>query len=324
MRKRIICMLLCVLLAVVAAGCGCRHEWQDATCTTPKTCTECEETEGEALGHDWTPATCTEAETCTVCGETQGKALGHTLSEATCTEAAVCTVCGAEEGEPLGHNMAEATCTEASVCTVCGLEEGEPLGHTTRDWWEIVEAAPIGGTGVHAKLCDTCEEVMESEEYTLTPAVLIDDYELELGVWYFMSEDLMLTVEHIAGESGAYGVFADGESFGPMISFTKNGEEASDDEPFDQIIMMQSVSEGDGSIVVFANCVSFMMSYIDPTLGDEEVCYEEFSQIFSEMGVSADGKSLENEKELNGNIYKVSLMPVGGNVSLVTCGIRAA
>ena len=33
------------------AACGCKHEWQDASCTSPKTCTLCGETEGEAADH---------------------------------------------------------------------------------------------------------------------------------------------------------------------------------------------------------------------------------------------------------------------------------
>ena len=41
----------------------CTHEWTDATCTAPKTCALCGETEGEALGHSY------ETGTCTVCGE---------------------------------------------------------------------------------------------------------------------------------------------------------------------------------------------------------------------------------------------------------------
>ena len=32
----------------------CEHEWTEATCFDPKTCTRCGETEGEALGHKWT------------------------------------------------------------------------------------------------------------------------------------------------------------------------------------------------------------------------------------------------------------------------------
>ncbi len=54
------------------------HDWKDATCTEPKTCKTCGETEGEALGHDWEwvidkEATTTEEgekhEECKVCGE---------------------------------------------------------------------------------------------------------------------------------------------------------------------------------------------------------------------------------------------------------------
>ena len=35
------------------------HEWTDATCTEPKTCVTCGETEGEALGHDYVDGVCT-------------------------------------------------------------------------------------------------------------------------------------------------------------------------------------------------------------------------------------------------------------------------
>jgi hypothetical protein len=32
------------------------HKWTEATCTAPKTCQTCGETEGAALGHQWTTA----------------------------------------------------------------------------------------------------------------------------------------------------------------------------------------------------------------------------------------------------------------------------
>lgn len=57
----------------------CDHEWIDATCTQPQTCSKCGKTEGEALGHipgDWeegTPdpvsATVEYYQVCQVCGE---------------------------------------------------------------------------------------------------------------------------------------------------------------------------------------------------------------------------------------------------------------
>lgn len=48
------------------------HKWVDATCTEPKTCSECGATEGDPLGHDWKDATATEPKTCSRCGATEG------------------------------------------------------------------------------------------------------------------------------------------------------------------------------------------------------------------------------------------------------------
>ena len=55
------------------------HTWQEATCTDPKTCAVCGETEGEPLGHDWEPATFSEPKTCRICGAAEGEALGSRL-----------------------------------------------------------------------------------------------------------------------------------------------------------------------------------------------------------------------------------------------------
>ena len=32
-----------VFLSLLLSGCGCRHEWRDATCDAPRTCTKCNE-----------------------------------------------------------------------------------------------------------------------------------------------------------------------------------------------------------------------------------------------------------------------------------------
>ncbi|MCR5138426.1 MAG: FHA domain-containing protein [Oscillospiraceae bacterium] len=45
------------------------HVWTDATCTEPKTCSLCGETEGEALGHDYGSTTFFKTGTCSRCGE---------------------------------------------------------------------------------------------------------------------------------------------------------------------------------------------------------------------------------------------------------------
>ena len=62
------CAFVCVFMLT---GCGCNHEWNEATCTAPKTCNLCGETEGEVLAHhygDWVDLDVeNEERTCTVC-----------------------------------------------------------------------------------------------------------------------------------------------------------------------------------------------------------------------------------------------------------------
>ena len=87
--KRIILSVVICLLAVFAISCGkkeCVHEWKDATCTQPKTCTLCGVSEGE-VSHAWVDATCEKPMTCTGCMLTKGEALGHS------TTAGVCDIC---------------------------------------------------------------------------------------------------------------------------------------------------------------------------------------------------------------------------------------
>ena len=80
----------------------CEHQWQDATCTAPKTCTLCGKTDGEAAGHSYVDEivepTCTEqgctTHTCSVCGDsyadTYTEAKGHAYEavtvDSTCAE----------------------------------------------------------------------------------------------------------------------------------------------------------------------------------------------------------------------------------------------
>ena len=66
---------------VIPAG----HTWVAADCDTPKTCSVCQATEGEALGHTWVDANCVTPKTCSVCQATEGEALGHTYTNGYCT-----------------------------------------------------------------------------------------------------------------------------------------------------------------------------------------------------------------------------------------------
>ncbi len=145
--KKLVCILLVVVAVFALTGCCISHQWQEATCTEPKTCAKCGKTEGEALGHTWVDATCTEPKTCSVCGETEGEPLGHEWIDATCTEPKTCSVCGETEGEPLGHDWADATCTEPKTCEVCAETQGDPLGHA---WADATCTAP--------KTCKVCGE----------------------------------------------------------------------------------------------------------------------------------------------------------------------
>ena len=70
-----------VMTETVEEDAECTHNWKDATCTEPKTCTICGDTDGSALGHDWNAATCTAPKTCKTCGATDGDKLPHTFDQ---------------------------------------------------------------------------------------------------------------------------------------------------------------------------------------------------------------------------------------------------
>lgn len=89
-------VVLAFLLCFV--GCAPQHEWVAATCTEPKTCSKCGETEGEPLGHDWVDATCTKPKTCRRCGKTEGAVLAHSWQAATNVSPRRCKMCGLAEG----------------------------------------------------------------------------------------------------------------------------------------------------------------------------------------------------------------------------------
>ena len=131
------------------------HVWLEATCTEPKTCSECGETEGEPIGHDMLPATPESPSTCSRCGYTEGEPLSpghvHVWTEATCTAPRVCTECGATEGVPLGHDMFPATTESPSTCSRCGYTDGEPLSpEHVHTWVDATCTAPRTCSGCGA------------------------------------------------------------------------------------------------------------------------------------------------------------------------------
>ena len=84
------------VLGDICPYCGAKkheHSWREATCTEPKTCSECGETEGEALGHQWDEGTVVQEATfestgvksfkCLSCGETRNEILPQKEAEIT-------------------------------------------------------------------------------------------------------------------------------------------------------------------------------------------------------------------------------------------------
>ena len=168
-KAAVLSLIIAVSASLLLSGCFHTHEWAEATCTEPRRCTGCEETEGEPLGHDWQDATCTEPRTCKRCGETEGEPLGHDVPELSCTEGGTCLRCG-EELEPLGHDWRDATCTEPQTCARCGETEGKPLGHSPADPVDedVVDAlCTEDGSYREVVYCSVCGEELSSEDKTL-------------------------------------------------------------------------------------------------------------------------------------------------------------
>ena len=77
-------MILLVILAVLFSGCAKdvpqasehQHTWSNATCTVPKTCSECGITEGDPVDHTW--ETVDGAVICSVCGAVDETAVVET------------------------------------------------------------------------------------------------------------------------------------------------------------------------------------------------------------------------------------------------------
>ena len=86
--KKLISFVLVLSMAVSMAACGCDHQWEYATCQTPKTCTKCGETEGTALAHvpgdpvitavDTAALTVTSDLPCSACGQVMETLTGST------------------------------------------------------------------------------------------------------------------------------------------------------------------------------------------------------------------------------------------------------
>ena len=120
--KHVLRALIIVSILLSATSCCWKHEWVEATCTEPRTCSKCGQTEGSKLGHDI------------------DLLAGQVIAEPSCTESGLvsykCLRCNAnieKEMEPLGHSFGiektirKATCTQTgqleTQCSRCGYVE---------------------------------------------------------------------------------------------------------------------------------------------------------------------------------------------------------
>ena len=148
--KKLVAIILCICMLFAVVGCDssgtsnntdkaennndnnnveCAHNYAEATCTAPKTCTNCGDTDGTALDHTYGEyvvvknATCaakgTKERSCSLCGnkETADIAMtDHTWTNATCASPKKCTVCGKTEGNTIPHAKAPDANWKCSDC----------------------------------------------------------------------------------------------------------------------------------------------------------------------------------------------------------------
>jgi hypothetical protein len=139
------------------------HTWQEATCTTPKTCSVCGVTRGKARGHIWSDWEITKRQNCTEAGK----------------KTRACSVCGEQEdttcGTAIGHDyeggvlVLPPTCTEVgyieqqcSRCESTHKKEVNPVGHDWGDW--LTDET----TGQTTSTCKRCGAVAIIQDFIFT------------------------------------------------------------------------------------------------------------------------------------------------------------
>ena len=181
--KRLLIVLLSLMLVFTAlfalTSCGkCKHkEWNEATCTAPKTCKECGVTEGEALGHTGGTATCQQEAKCTRCNTAYGAKGAHDYSAATCVAPKTCKVCNATDGSALGHldENKDHVCERTGCTLTVGTHADSDKDHACDYGCSEAIAAHAEGTVID-HVCDYCGKGSFGEHKAGTADVHICDY----------------------------------------------------------------------------------------------------------------------------------------------------
>ena len=196
---RLIGVMLLVGILTSLTSCiapACYHNWEPATCESPKKCTICQMTDGKKLVHFGGHATCDALAICVHCGKEYGEYDAHNYSkkkisedtdesfhyflcthcskkgegeahtwnveEATYADDKHCTVCGyvLEPSIPHEHTGGEADCERGAVCDLCNKEYTDPLGHTFDETtWPVVSEEK------HYHTCTVCGDHDDGEAH---------------------------------------------------------------------------------------------------------------------------------------------------------------
>lgn len=199
MKKALLVFYALLSISCLLIGCTCKHQWSDASCTTPRTCTICGETEGDPLPHTFSPATCTSPSICVNCGFVQGKPLPHgNITEANYQDAPMCLDCGTTLGTPLTPvyeeknipmnfqpgvptpytticaENSQMTTTGTAILTDCGiLDEADRA-----EWSNIlgVSLEPQDGYEWIAAKIDAVFDDRNTQKYGIVTCYLYEDY----------------------------------------------------------------------------------------------------------------------------------------------------
>ena len=250
---RIFCTVAIVSLVLLLASCKlsfvfkgdstngignvCEHKWNDATCTSAKTCSLCGKVDGEPLGHNYIVIEDADMGTHTlVCLNDRT----HTVVEncyggqATCLAGATCTLCEQIYTEIGTHLWIDATCTEASHCKWCKEADGEPNGH---------DYDRTSGK------CYACENSVDVVLYTNTPTIVANQSSYNVTFYAYVNIEGGASVVQLYSTSGALlGTMYDDGNYG------SSKDEFSNDGVYTcQINVSVSLGLPDGYYVVVNN-----------------------------------------------------------------------
>ncbi len=198
--KRIVSLLLLLSFCLALSACGTSHThtWTEASCTAPKHCEECGETEGEPLGHAWIEATYTAPKTCSRCGLTEGAPLPETEAPEPETEA------------PEPETEAPEPETEAPQPETEEIStESEPVELDIDTFMGLVIEAFDGKEGVTAEVeCigKTIYLHMTIDRIAAAAQKVMDDKETYLDKWHEILEGPRKMSESFKDLLGQYGL----------------------------------------------------------------------------------------------------------------------